>query len=130
MQNGEYSDALILAQQLTLRYQTLLGPRRRTVLAVKFVHAAVVFVLGDLDKGLTGLDNAVEEAASALGPLDTAVTSRNVVIINFLADSGMVDEARRRLVTLQNTYSGFPQDHLVKFLLEAAAQNLSDPNSD
>jgi hypothetical protein len=49
---------------------------------------------------------------------------------DFLADSGMVDEARRRLVTLQNTYSGFPQDHLVKFLLEAAAQNLSDPNSD
>jgi hypothetical protein len=125
-ENGRYSDALVLGRKLTLKSEAMLGPQHRTVFAVKFVTAHLVVLLGAHNEGLAELDNAVEEAAQVLGPLDAAVASRNIIIIDTLARSGMVDEARKRLVALRNAYSTFPKEHIITSWLDAAVRNLQD----
>lgn len=126
LQNGNYSEASATIRQLAGKAAALLGSKHRTVLAVKFQQALLIFLLGDHDKGLRELDNAVEEAARALGPLDTAVATRNIIIADVLVTHGIIDEARRRLAALQDAYSEFSREHLVTSWLDAVAQKISD----
>lgn len=124
--NGQYADALVLAQQLIERGGLILGPQHRSVLAAKFSAASCTFKLGNLDDGLVQLDAAVEEAARVLGPLDTAVATRRIDIVHFLIDAGQTQAAWSRLAEIQADYSAFPPDHTVSAEIQIAVNHLAD----
>jgi hypothetical protein len=126
MQNGRYADALVLARDLVVRGERLLGAEHRTVLGARQCIAWCTFRSGDIDGGLHQLNFSVEESIRALGPRDTTTALRRTDIIKMLAEAGRIEPAEAQLTALEADYSDFPSGHSARKALQEAAGSVHE----
>jgi hypothetical protein len=122
--NGDFSEALALAESMVARGETLLGPRHRTVLAAQFSAACCILKLGKIEEGIARLDAAVDKTEEALGINDSATASRRITAARMVARAGRLDSARERLAILLYDYSDYPAEHYITMLLSVAAKEI------
>jgi hypothetical protein len=124
MSNGYLGEAQVLAESIADTGRKTLGPDHRIVLAARFSSAYCSAKLGSVEAGLAKLDSAVASAEEALGKQDPATASRRIAVVELLAESGNVDEARNRLSVLRADYSRCVPGSYIAILLSAVAAKI------
>jgi hypothetical protein len=124
MQDGRFTLALAQAVDLVVRAERSLGPRHRTVLGLKWDIGWCIFKLGRIEEGLNMLDAAITASSEALGDRDLATASRRVDMVHALYESGREDSARELLAELENRYSDFRPDHIIRMDLKEASDRI------
>jgi hypothetical protein len=125
MQAGRHALAITQATDLVVRAERILGHRHRTVLGLKWDIGWSTFKLGEVDEGLRILDAAITASREALGNRDMATASRRIEMVYALYEGGQPDSARELLSELENSYSDFRPDHLIRMDLKRASDHIS-----
>jgi len=84
------------------------------------------FYADNAEEGIAELDSAIANAESALGPLDTAVTSRKIIVVNMIRGIGLTDEARARLSALSKIRLDLSNVHITATWLDAVERNIEN----